>query len=114
MTPSTLEGLLSVQRHVADAISVLDGLDVPEAVILGHSWGGHLALQLAVGAPDRVTGLVLGEQRPMPVSQGQQTAALLPAAEVVVVPAAGHLPWHEQPGCVADARARVAALGGVR
>jgi proline iminopeptidase len=52
---------------------------------------------------------VLGEQSPMPVRQGQQTAALMPAAEVVVVPGAGHLPWHEQPGCVAAALAAVRA-----
>jgi proline iminopeptidase len=51
---------------------------------------------------------VLGEQSPMPVTQGQQTAALLPEAEVVVVPGAGHLPWHEQPGYVAT------ALAGIR
>ena len=51
---------------------------------------------------------VLGAQSPMPVSQGQQTAALLPQAEVEIIPGAGHLPWHERPGCVA------AALAGIR
>jgi pimeloyl-ACP methyl ester carboxylesterase len=48
----------------------------------------------------------------MPVSQGEQTAALLPASEVVIVPAAGHLPWHEQPGCVADALSRIRNMTG--
>jgi proline iminopeptidase len=56
---------------------------------------------------------VLGERSPMPVSQGEQTAALIPAAEVIVVPAAGHLPWHEQPGCIAAALARLGGLTGV-
>ncbi len=55
---------------------------------------------------------LLGGQSPMPVSQGGQTAQLLPAAEVVIVPAAGHLPWHEQPGCVADALSRLRDLAG--
>jgi len=55
---------------------------------------------------------VHGAQSPMPVSQGEQTAQLLPASEVVIVPAAGHLPWHEQPGCVADALSRLGDLTG--
>jgi proline iminopeptidase len=218
LVPSAVSGPFSVERHVADAVAVLDALGIGRAVVLGHSWGGFLALQLAVSDPDRVAGLVivdplgavgdggvaemgqhlvdrmapdaaaqfgevaarlagpgptdadalesltllwpsyfadpaaapplppdmrtsleayretfasvdeqlaggfgeklrqvqapavfvLGERSPMPVSQGQQTAALMPAAEVVVVPGAGHLPWHERPGCVA------AALAGIR
>jgi proline iminopeptidase len=214
VAPSALTGPFTVERHVADAVAVLDAAGVAEAVVLGHSWGGHLAMQLAVAAPERVAGLVLvdplgaagpdggasdlgqalvsrldeaalarlgelagqagdrvptdeealeqlrvlwpayfavpaqapplpaglamsvtgneetaasvaeslasgfgerlravrvpavfvlGEMSPMPVAQGKQTAALLPEAEVVVVPGAGHLPWHEQPGSVAGA-----------
>jgi pimeloyl-ACP methyl ester carboxylesterase len=48
----------------------------------------------------------------MPVSHGEQAAALLPGSEVVIVPAAGHLPWHEQPGCVAGALSWIRALAG--
>jgi pimeloyl-ACP methyl ester carboxylesterase len=55
---------------------------------------------------------LLGAQSPIPVSQGQQTAALLPRSEVVIVPGAGHVPWHEQPGCVADALSRIRRLAG--
>jgi pimeloyl-ACP methyl ester carboxylesterase len=50
---------------------------------------------------------VLGAQSPMPVSQGEQTAALIAGAEVRIIPAAGHLPWYEQPGCVAAALASI-------
>lgn len=50
---------------------------------------------------------VLGEQSPLPVSQGERTAAMIPGAEVRIIPAAGQLPWFEQPGCVAAALARV-------
>ena len=28
-------------------------------------------------------------------------------AEVTVIPEAGHLPWHEHPGCIAAALARL-------
>jgi pimeloyl-ACP methyl ester carboxylesterase len=220
LPPSAICGPFTVEQHVTDAVAVLDEVQAGQAVVLGHSWGGHLALHLALAHPNRVTGLVLvdglgavgdgglaelgqhlrerltpsaaagvaevtarlsgpephdadmleslrlmwpsyyadparapsmpahirasvagyvetitsvgghlsagfgqslrglrvpavfilGEQSPMPVSQGQQTAALLPTAEVTVVPGAGHLPWHEQPGCVAAALARIREL----
>jgi len=219
LAPSAAGGPFTVERHVADAVAVLDTLGIGRAVLLGHSWGGHLALQLALARPDRVAGLVivdppgaagdggvtelgrnlvarlsptaaarfsevsarldgpdptdadalqsltllwpgyfadpatappfpphiqtslaayagtfasvveqlsggfseklgevraptvfvLGERSPLPVSQGEQAAALIPSAQVEVIPGGGHLPWHEQPGCVAAALAKVRA-----
>ena len=44
---------------MADAVAVLDGLGVDEAVVLGHSWGGFLATMLATQHPERVRGLLL-------------------------------------------------------
>jgi pimeloyl-ACP methyl ester carboxylesterase len=80
------------------------------ASVAAHLADGSLASGLR---EVRVPALfLLGAQSPMPVSQGQQTAALLPESEVVIVPAAGHLPWHEQPGCVADALARIRGRAG--
>jgi pimeloyl-ACP methyl ester carboxylesterase len=38
---------------------VLDALDVPRAVVFGHSWGCAVALRLALDHPDRVSALVL-------------------------------------------------------
>jgi pimeloyl-ACP methyl ester carboxylesterase len=38
---------------------VLDRLGVERAIIVGHSWGGALALSLALDHPERVAGLVL-------------------------------------------------------
>jgi pimeloyl-ACP methyl ester carboxylesterase len=229
LRPSSTTGPFTVERHVADAVAVLDALGVDQAVVAGHSWGCHLALQLAVAHPDRVAGLLiidgpgvtgdggiaemgqqlvhrllpdavprfeeltrrmaeadpagpadaadadmvtsltlmwpgyfaqpgnaptmppgmrasmagyvgtsvsmgehladgslagalgrlrvpaiflLGAQSPMALRQGEQAAALLPASEVVIVPAAGHLPWHEQPGCVASALSRIRGRAG--
>jgi len=212
LAPSTVEGPFTVEQHVADAIAVLDARGVDRAVVIGHSWGAHLALQLAVAHPARVAGLVLidgpgvtgsggvaemgqalidrlspggrdrlqeiagrmsadgptddlateqtavlwpgyfadpatappwpptmrvsvavnagttgsmfeqlaagfaeslgsiavpvtfvlGEQSPMPLTQGEEAAALIPSAQVRKIPAAGHLPWVEHPGCIAD------------
>jgi proline iminopeptidase len=217
LSPSAANGPFTVERHVADAIAVLDELQIERAVVLGHSWGGHLALHLAIAQPDRVAGLVivdslgavgdggvaemggnlvdrllpdavprfgevsarlagpvptdadvlaslillwpgyyadpatapsapaqlraslegyagtfasvaghlghglsealhqirapavfvLGDLSPMPTSQGQQTAALVPGAEDTVIASAGHLPWYEQPGCICDALSRI-------
>ncbi len=59
MAPSSLEGPLTVPRHVADVIAVLDSLGIDRAIIGGHSWGGHLAEQVAVAHPERVAALLL-------------------------------------------------------
>jgi pimeloyl-ACP methyl ester carboxylesterase len=216
LSPSTKTGPFTLEQHITDAVAVLDHRGVDRALVVGHSFGGHLALHLAVSRPDRVAGLVivdglgvigdggsadlgaalaarllpaaaerlaemsaelgdnvpgddwaseqlrlvwpgyfadpasapvpgdlrvcvaahlgtrasveehlaagfagrlaeiavpvifvLGAQSPMPLSQGEQTAALIPAAEVRVIPAAGHLPWYEQPGCIAAAMTAV-------
>ncbi len=216
ISPSVTTGPFTLEQHVADATAVLDARGVRRAIVLGHSFGAHLALHMAVSQPDRVAALVLvdglgvigdggaadvgaalasrllpeaaerlqhiaaelgdaepdddiaseqlrlvwpgyfadpaaapapgdlrvcvaahqstfasvtqhlaagfsgrlaaisvpvifvlGEQSPMPASQGEQTAALIPGAEVRVIAGAGHLPWHERPGCVAEALASV-------
>ena len=43
----------------ADAVAILDREGVEQAVVLGFSWGGGVALELARRYPDRVGGLVL-------------------------------------------------------
>lgn len=47
--------------------------------------------------------VVHGERSPMPLWSAADTAALVPGAEVAVVPGAGHFPWVERPGSVRDA-----------
>ena len=58
LEPSTLEGPRDVETHVADAIAVFDHLGWERAWLIGHSWGGHLAMHIAVAHPDRVAGIV--------------------------------------------------------
>jgi proline iminopeptidase len=221
VAPSTIDGPFDIERHVADALAVLDELDVEHVVLLGHSWGGHLALQVALADPERVQAVVVvdglgstgyggapelgaelrrrlpdaavavfdeiglrlsqpgandddalqslllvwpsyfadpadwlplppdarlsllcsadsfasaatgisdgsfaerlrrleapvevlvGEKSPLPNTVGEETAALVPNAEYAVIPGAGHLPWYEQPGCVAEALTRLTTL----
>jgi proline iminopeptidase len=59
VAPSTTRGPFTIDQHVADALAVLDHHQVDAAVVVGHSWGGYLAMHLAATAPDRVAGLVL-------------------------------------------------------
>lgn len=56
--PSTTGGPYSIESHAADALAVLDHFGIERAWAVGHSWGGHLALHLAVGRPDRLLGLI--------------------------------------------------------
>ena len=43
----------------ADAIAVLDALELPAAHVAGSSYGGEVALDVALSAPDRVASLTL-------------------------------------------------------
>ena len=53
------EGPYSVGLLAADLLSLMDGLDIPEATLCGVSIGGLIAQQAALDRPDRVDGLVL-------------------------------------------------------
>jgi pimeloyl-ACP methyl ester carboxylesterase len=54
LEPSTTEGPFEVAREVADVVAVLDHLGWDKAIVVGHSWGGHLAFHLAVAIPARL------------------------------------------------------------
>lgn len=90
---------VSVAAHRGTAASVAD-----------HLAAGFAETLATIGVP--VVSL-LGASSPMPVSQGEQTAARIPGAQVRIVPGGGHLPWYEQPGCVAEALAALGALTSV-
>lgn len=59
LAPSTLAGPRDVETHVADEVALLDHLGWDRAWLVGHGWGGHLAMHLAVAHPERVAGLIL-------------------------------------------------------
>jgi len=52
-------GRQTIGEYAAVLVSFLDVLSVREAVIVGHSMGGAVALEMALSHPDRVRGLVL-------------------------------------------------------
>lgn len=49
----------TLETWVAHAVGFLDALDIPQADIVGNSYGGALALALAIRHPERVRRLVL-------------------------------------------------------
>jgi haloalkane dehalogenase len=60
----------SYDRHVANTASLLEQLDLRDATIVVHDWGGPIGLRLAVEHPQRIariaildTGLFTGRQR---------------------------------------------------
>ena len=47
----------------ADIAALLDALDIPQAVIVGHCMGGYVAQRFAIDYPQRTRGLVLAATR---------------------------------------------------
>jgi haloalkane dehalogenase len=63
-------GWYTYDRHVASLAPLLEDLDLREATIVVHDWGGPIGLRLAVEHPERIarivvldTGLFTGHQR---------------------------------------------------
>lgn len=52
---------LDVAVHVADVVALLDAEDVAAAILVGHSFGGVVALEAAARLPDRVLAAVAWE-----------------------------------------------------
>ncbi len=60
----------SYERHTAIAAELLERLDLRDATVVVHDWGGPIGLRLAVERPDRIarivamdTGLFTGHQK---------------------------------------------------
>jgi len=65
-----------------DLVSLLDALGIDQALVIGYSMGGRLALHLAVEAPERVRGLVVIGATPG-LADAEARAARLAADEVL-------------------------------
>ena len=52
----------SVAEHTDDAAVLLDALEATPAIVIGRSYGGTIAADLALRYPDRVRALVLLER----------------------------------------------------
>jgi pimeloyl-ACP methyl ester carboxylesterase len=59
LLPTTIGEPFTVETNVADAAAVIDEAVGGRAWIVGHSWGGHLALHLLVSCPERIAGAII-------------------------------------------------------
>ena len=50
---------VAIEDYVSDLALVLDHLKLPEAILVAHGFGGHVAVRYAVQHPERVSALAL-------------------------------------------------------
>ena len=53
------DGDYGPEKHARDVLAVMDALGVQRAVLAGHSYGGGVALRVALRAPERTAGVGL-------------------------------------------------------
>jgi proline iminopeptidase len=89
LPPTTIREPYTVEANVADAVAVIDQVAGERAWIVGHSWGGHLALHLLAACPERLEGAIIvdplgaylevfeefGERMTAPLSDAQRARA---------------------------------------
>jgi esterase len=59
---------VDVAEHADDAAALLDALEAPPAIVIGRSYGGEVATELALEYPEHVRALVLLEGVPVSLS----------------------------------------------
>ncbi len=87
-------------------------LSVPSYQQSMDSMRHHLRLHTLAQELPRITSPVVvlhGAGSPLPIESTRATCSLLRTAELIEIDEAGHFPWLESPGCVADALRRVIA-----
>jgi pimeloyl-ACP methyl ester carboxylesterase len=60
--------MTSVEEHADDALALMRALDAEPAILIGRSYGGTVALDLALRHPQSVLGIALLEAGPMGLS----------------------------------------------
>ncbi len=58
VAPSVASPPYNVEVHMADALTILNAHGNRRAWVIGHSWGGQLALHLLVQHPERLLGVI--------------------------------------------------------
>jgi proline iminopeptidase len=59
LAPSTLAGPFDVETQMGDTLAVLDALGLDKPLLIGHSWGGYLALHLIATHPERISAALI-------------------------------------------------------
>ncbi len=71
---SRADGPLPISRQAADCLALIRSLGIQQAHVVGHSYGGAIALQLALDAPEAVRSLSLLEPALLAVDSGPKFA----------------------------------------
>ncbi|MFO1541354.1 MAG: alpha/beta fold hydrolase, partial [Chloroflexota bacterium] len=82
-SPLAVPGPVAVARHVADVRDLLDASGEARAVLLGHSFGGVVALAFAAAFPDRVAAVLAWEPPWLTLADPADRARLLAVAPAV-------------------------------
>lgn len=80
-SPMAEPARVPIARHVADVVEVLDALDIDRALLVGHSFGGVVALRTAAEHPDRVVEVVAWEPPYLPVASAAVRAGMASLAD---------------------------------
>ena len=64
----TVDQVMSMRRFADTVVELLDDLEVERATVVGLSMGGLVAMELGLGYPERVAGLVLAATTAAPPS----------------------------------------------
>ena len=82
----------AVEAIVADVLALLDALDVPRAVVVGHDWGGVIAWYLAMHHAARLRGIAI-LNAPHPATFARELAR--PSSQLVrsLYALAFQVPW---------------------
>ena len=73
----------TIMLMAEDVTRLMDKLEIPQAVIVGHSMGGYIAMQLAKSFPDRVNGLGLVATQSEPDAPDKAAARLQSREDVL-------------------------------
>lgn len=77
---SGVGGPYGMAAHVEDLLAVLDHVECPRAVLVGHSMGAYVVVRFAAAAPDRLSAAVLVDGGlPLPVPPDVEVDSLLAA-----------------------------------
>src|SRR5689334_17355953 len=76
------DSVVSIRQQAADCNELMETLNIDRAHIIGHSYGGTIALQLAIDAPNKIHTLSLLE--PALVGHVQSASELIPKLESIV------------------------------
>ena len=100
--------------RIAPALALVEARLMSDGEDRKSAEAGLRALQPRYARLDAPVVVVVGEQDPMvPPSTSEKLHALLPRAEIVRLPASGHMPQFTDPDAVLAAVDRAAELGGV-